>query len=236
MLNLQVFGAAFGLPDPSPFAMKGQMLLKLSGLEFTIERGDVQKAPKGKFPVLIDGERKIPDSTFIRLHLENEYGIDFDPGLSPHKKGIAWATEKMLEDSLYWAIMYERWMIDENFDRGPRTFFNEIPILLRAPLTAFVRRQVKRNLWGHGMSRHSRTEILELSSRVFTSLSAIMGDNKYLMGDKPCGADATVFSFVAVALCPIFDSEILDQARSHANLLDYNQRMMEQFFPELAKG
>jgi hypothetical protein len=33
-LILQVFGPAFGLPDPSPFAMKADMLMKLSGLEY----------------------------------------------------------------------------------------------------------------------------------------------------------------------------------------------------------
>lgn len=234
MLTIQTFGPAFGLPDPSPFGMKGQMLLKLSGLEFKTERGDVQKAPKGKIPVLIDGERTIPDSTFIRLHLETEHGINFDKGLSARERGIAWATEKMLEDSLYWVVMHERWEIDENFDRGPRKFFDEAPAVIRGPLVWFIRRQVKRNLWGHGMGRHSQAEMSALSSRMFTALSGILGDNKYLMGGTPCGADATVFSFVAGALCPLFDTETRKQASEHTNLVRYNQRMMDEFYPELA--
>ncbi len=78
MLTLQIFGPAFGLPDPSPFAMKGEMLLKLAGVDYRTEAGDVRKAPKGKFPVLIDGDTTVPDSTFIRFHLEDRHGIDFD--------------------------------------------------------------------------------------------------------------------------------------------------------------
>ena len=133
MLTLQIFGPAFGLPDPSPFAMKGEMLLKLAGVDYRTEAGDVRKAPKGKFPVLIDGDTTVPDSTFIRFHLEDRHGIDFDKGLSARERGIAWSVEKMLEDSLYFAVMYERWAIDENFDRGPRTYFDVIPAPTAGP-------------------------------------------------------------------------------------------------------
>ena len=38
MITLHTFGPAFGLPDPSPFATKGLVLLKMSGLPFKTER------------------------------------------------------------------------------------------------------------------------------------------------------------------------------------------------------
>ena len=233
MLKLQMFGPAFGLPDPSPFAMKGEMLLKLAGLDYSTEVGDVRKAPKGKMPVLIDGDTAIPDSTFIRFHLEDNHGIDFDKGLSARERGIAWSVEKMLEESLYFAVMHERWAIDENFDRGPRMFFDSIPAPVRGILVRMIRKQVIRNLWGQGTGRHSRPEICRLAARMLTSLSDVMGDNKYLMGSRACGADASVFPFVAGSLCPVFDSEVLAHAQSHKNLIDYNQRMMAEFYPDL---
>lgn len=233
MLKLQVFGPAFGLPDPSPFAMKGEMLLKLAGLDYSTEVGDVRKAPKAKMPVLNDGDTAVPDTTFIRFYLEDNHDIDFDKGLSARDRGIAWAVEKMLEDSLYFAIMHERWAIDENFDRGPRTFFNTIPAPIRGLVVRMIRKQVKRDMWGHGIGRHSRSEICRLAGRILQSVSDVMGDKKYLMGSRPCGADAAVFSFVAGSLCTVFDSEILTHAQSHKNLVDYNQRMMAEFYPDL---
>lgn len=235
-LILQVFGPAFGLPDPSPFAMKGEMLLKLSGLDYSTRSDDVTKAPKKKFPVLIDSGEFIPDSTLIRLHLEKKYGIDFDKGLSNRERGIAFAVEKMLEDNFYWIVMHERWMVDENFDRGPRSFFDVIPQPLRTIAVPIIRRQVKRNLWGQGMGRHSREEIVQLGAMALKALSDVLGDNRYLMGSKPCGADATVFSFVAGALCPVFDSGILGHAQSHSNLVAYNERMMQEFYPDRASA
>ena len=133
MLELHVFGPAFGQPDPSPFCMKGIILMEMSGLPYTRVRGNLQKAPKGKFPVLVDEGEVIPDTSFIRLHLERKHGIDFDHGLSAEQRGLAWAVEKMLEDHLYWHIVQERWADAANFDRGPRHFFSAVPTpLLRS--------------------------------------------------------------------------------------------------------
>ena len=39
-----------------------------------------------------------------------------------------------------------------------------------------------------------------MSGRAFDALSQVLGDNKYLMGNEPCGADATAFAFIAGAL------------------------------------
>ena len=228
---LQVFGPAFGLPDPSPFAMKGDMLMKLSGLDYRAEPGDVTKTPKKKLPVLLDDGEVITDSTFIRLHLEQKHGIDFDAGLDARQRAIAFAVEKMLEDNLYWALMSERWVIPENFDRGPRRYFDDIPQPIRLVVVPMIRREVKRNLWGHGMGRHARADICRLGGMALQSLSEVLGENRYLMGERACGADATAFSFTAQALCPLFDSEMLHMAQSHANLVDYNQRMMDEFYP-----
>ncbi len=107
---------------------------------------------------------------------------------------------------------------------------------VRQIVSSIVQRQVKRNLWGQGMSRHSREDMIRLAGRMMKSLADIMGDNTYLMGKAPCGADATVFSFVANSLCPLFDSELLTVTRSHANLVAYNERMMKEFYPDLAKA
>ena len=111
MITLYTFGPAFGLPDPSPFVMKTEVLLKMSGLPYQTKRADVRKAPKKKLPFIRDADGSvIADSTLIRFHLERIHGIDFDAGLSAAERGIAWAVEKLAEDHLYWVAMRERWL------------------------------------------------------------------------------------------------------------------------------
>ena len=45
MITLYTFGPAFGLPDPSPFVTKAEMLLKLAGLPYrALVAGKVNKS------------------------------------------------------------------------------------------------------------------------------------------------------------------------------------------------
>jgi glutathione S-transferase len=235
MITLYTFGPYFDLPDPSPFVMKAEVLLKMANLPFEIDTGGFNKAPKGKLPYITDGGEIIADSSLIRLHIEKKYGFDFDAGLSPAERGSAWAFEKMCEDHLYWPGLHARWMIDENFDKGPRRFFESAPALLRPFIIAMVRRQVRRNLWGQGMGRHTLAEMEELGVRDIDALGDFLGDKPYLMGSRPCGADATVFPFMAHALCPLFKTAIRTRAEQRPNLAAYTGRLMAQYFPDFAR-
>src|SRR5262245_8225744 len=104
MITLYTFGPAWGLPDTSPFVMKGEMLLKLAGLPYQPNTRGFFRAPKRKLPYIDDDGTIVADSTLIRMHLEQRHRIDFDRGLSAKDRGIAWVTEKMLEDHLYWVM------------------------------------------------------------------------------------------------------------------------------------
>ncbi len=234
MITLYTFGPNFGLPDPSPFVMKAEVLLKMAGLPYRTDTTGFKKAPKGKLPYIDDDGTIICDSTFIRFHLEEKYQIDFDDGLSPAERGVAWAFEKMFEDNLYWVMVYERWFDNANFDAGPRKFFGAVPAPLRPFVVTMVRRQIRRNLWGHGLGRHSEEEVTQLAERAIASLADYLGDKAYLMGARVCGADATVFAFVAGFLSRTFKTPIRTAVERRPNLVAYSDRMLRQYYPELA--
>jgi glutathione S-transferase len=234
MIILYTFGPYFGLPDPSPFVMKAEVLLKMANLPFEIDTGGFNKAPKGKLPYISDDGEIIADSTLIRLHIERKYGFDFDAGLSSPERGIAWAFEKMCEDHLYWAGLHARWMVDENFDKGPRRFFDAVPSPLRPLVVLMTRRQVRRNLWGHGMGRHTMAEMDQLAVRDIDAIADFLAQKPYLMGEAPCGADATVLPFMAHALCPLFATAIRTCAEQKSNLVAYRDRLMARYFPDFA--
>ncbi|MNS91150.1 hypothetical protein D3C72_1252280 [compost metagenome] len=234
MIILYTFGPAFGLPDASPFVTKAEMLLKLAGLPYQARRGSLRRAPKGKLPYLDDMGRIVADSTLIRWHIEKTYHIDFDAGLSPAERGIAWAAEKLMEDHLYWAVARVRWLDQANFDKGPAQFFRGVPAPVRGLAERLVRYKVRKTLWGQGLGRHSEEELVALATKGVTSIADILGDKRYLMGDKPCGADATLFAFAASLLCPVFDTPIRTAAEGHANLVAYMERMRAEFYPGFA--
>jgi glutathione S-transferase len=230
MITLYTFGPMFGLPDPSPFVMKADMTLKLSGLPYRASAGNLRNAPKGKLPFIADDGKTVADSTLIRLHLEQRHSIDFDRSLSSTERGIAWSVEKMLEDHLYWAMLQVRWMDDANFAKGPANFFQPVPAPLRPLVRRMIRGTVRKALRAHGLGRHSASEVTALANRAIDSVAQVLGDKPYLMGAKACGADATVLAFVANLLCPLFESPIIEHARAKPNLVAYRDRLMKEFY------
>jgi glutathione S-transferase len=232
MITLESFGPAFGLPDPSPFVIKAEMLLKMGGLPYAVDTSGFSKAPKGKLPYIVDNGEIIADSTFIRWHIETKYNIDFDRGLSADQRAVAWAFEKMLEEHLYWALVHARWMDDTNFDKGPRNFFQKIPAPIRPFLIPMIRRQVRRSLHGQGFGRHSPEEIVSLGTRSINATADFLGTKPYMMGAEPTSLDATAFAFIAGTLCPLFETPLRVAAERHDNLRRYVERMTMRFYPD----
>jgi glutathione S-transferase len=235
VITLYTYGPFFGLPDASPFVMKGEMLLKLAGLPYETNNRGFSRAPKGKLPYIDDGGTIVADSTLIRLHIEKKYGFDFDRALAARERGIAWSVEKMLEDHLYWVMVYWRWLDDDNFDKGPRNFFKRAPALIRPLIVSMVRRKVRASLHAHGIGRHVDAEKNALAERCIDALSQVLGEHKYLMGDQLCGADATAFAFIAGAMPTVFESPLREKLERVPNLVAYKDRMMAEFFPAFVK-
>jgi glutathione S-transferase len=232
MITLYTFGPGLGLPDPSPFVMKAQVLLKIAGLPHRIDSKGFSKAPKGKLPYIDDDGERIADSTFIRWHLEKKYQIDFDRGLTAEQRAIAWAFEKMLEEHLYWALVHARWIDDANFAKGPRSFFRAAPAPIRPLVIAMVRRQLRRTLHGQGLGRHSPEEIVALGTRSIEATADFLDIKPFMMGADPTGLDATAFAFVAGVLCPLFETPLRTAGERHDNLKRYVGRMTARFYPE----
>ena len=233
MITLYAFGPGFGLPDPSPFVMKVETLLKMAKLAYRTDTTGFGKAPKGKLPYIDDDGVVVSDSTFIRWHIEKKYGIDFDKGLDKSQKAIAWAFEKMAEDQLYWVVVNERWMDDTNFRKGPAAFFEKVPAPLRPLVTAMVRRKLRTTLHGQGIGRDAPDDIVALATRSIDAIADFLGDKRFFMGGEPTGVDATMFAFVCGALCPHFETPTRAAAERHDNLRRYVGRMTARFYPGL---
>jgi glutathione S-transferase len=234
MITLFGFGAGFGLPEISPFVTKTEVQLKMARLAYRKQRAMPPASPKGQLPFIDDDGRNIADSTFIRAHLEREYGFDFDAGLDRPARAQAWAFERMIEHHLYWAMVGARWVDPVNFEKGPAHFFDGAPEDRREKLREDAQFRVAENYLLSGLGRHAPDEDVDLAVRSLLALSVQLADRPYLMGEAPCGTDATAFAVLAGILTPFFDSKLRQHAESFDNLTGYVDRMMRQYFPDFA--
>lgn len=69
MIKLHGFGARLGVADPSPFVLKVDAYLRVTGTAFdrVNSLNNLSKAPKGKLPFIDDGGQIIADSQIISI-------------------------------------------------------------------------------------------------------------------------------------------------------------------------
>jgi glutathione S-transferase len=232
MITLFGGGPNFGLPEFSPFVTKTEVQLKMLGLPYAKKIARPEQSPKGQIPFIDDDGTRIADSYFIRAHLERKLGKDLDAHLDARQRAEAWAIERMLEDQLASALRYSRWLVPENFAKGPARFLDGAPEAQRPKLREDLQGRVREALRAVGAARHSLEEVTLLGERSLSALSLFLGERTYLFGETAAGVDATAFGMVGGILTPFFDSPLRRTALAHANLVAYTGRMMSRFFPD----
>ena len=204
-LQLQVFGPAFGEQDASPFCNKSMAMLTLANLDWQALPGsDSRKAPVGKLPVLLDGESVIHDSDSIRAYIEEHYSFDFDTGLTTMQRAQSRSLIRMVEEHLYFCLVYDRWVDDANWLELKATFFSDLAAPLRWLVPELVRRQVVTDLKGQGMGRLDSDEMYARAELDLLALETVLGESDFLFGDQVTAADCSVACVLsAIAASPI---------------------------------
>jgi glutathione S-transferase len=233
MVTLYQFPRQFGLPSASPFCVKVETWLRMAGIPY--ENAWVTNPagmPKGKCPAIAHGGHTIGDSTFILAYLEERFAPGLDDALDTRARAVAHAFSRMLEERSYWALVYSRWVDHAGWASTREMFFGHLPPGIRGLVATIARRQIRGQLHGHGIGRHTADEIYALGVSDVGAVSDWLGDKPFFMGDAPTAVDATVYGFVANALHSL-DGPLARAARLRVNLAPYCERMRARFFPEL---
>lgn len=232
-MELRTFPAGFGEPSYSPFCVKGMCLLALSCMDWRPTFvDDPSKEPKGKLPVLVDGDQTIADSAAIRAHLEARSGRDFDEGLSDAERAAAHALIRMAEGELYFQLLRDRWIGDDAWAATKRSgAFDGLPPIIRTLVPPIVRRKIRRDLAGQGMLGFSEEEVADRAMTDFRAIAATLGDKPFLFGDAPTSADASVGSMVNGLLASRVETPLRGRLASVTALAEYGARVRAALYP-----
>lgn len=231
MITVWQFAPALGVPNASPFCMKLLVWLRLAGLEYQVRSTVPMRAPLGKLPYVEDGGRRIADSGCIIEELSRSHGVDLDARLDPRTRAIAHACTRMVEEHLYWSLLYSRWLDPASWPALKQAFFGTLPPGARDALAALVRRKVRRDARGHGLSLHPPGEIYRRGAQDIDALAALLAEQPCMMGAEPVNLDATVYAFLANCWEVPLDTPLKAAVGRHANLVAYCGRMKMKYFP-----
>lgn len=217
---------AWGLPSISPFCLKVDAYLRIMKIPFRVVIDATPfKGPKGKLPWIEHDGYKVGDSGFIIEYLERRLACDANAGLTPSERAVALSMRRLIEENLYWTMVYDRWVVEENWHGFRDVVLGGIPMPMRLLVAPIARRGVKRQLIGHGLGLHTPDEIHAIGLRDVVAVADFLADKPYLMGDKPTELDATGYGFLANIMNVPIESPVRDEARSRTNLVAYLERM-----------
>ncbi|MEK7361064.1 MAG: glutathione S-transferase family protein [Pseudomonadota bacterium] len=230
-ITLYQFPAAFGLPNASPFCMKVETYLRMAGIPYASRYGMYQlRAPKKKLPYIDDAGRIVADSHLIIDHLKSSYGDPLDATLTPAQRARGTAILRLLEDSLYWALLYARWIDAAGWALTRPAFFGALPAPLRWFVPLLARRSLAQQLHAQGIGRHQAKEIYRIGSADIAALSQLLGEQTYFLGAEPSSIDAAAYAFLANILDVPLELPPLQAVRAHTNLPAYCARMRARYY------
>jgi glutathione S-transferase len=230
---LHQFAPSFGLPNASPFCMKLETYLRMAEIPYeTVSDQMLDKAPKKKMPYIEDGGQAIGDSNLIIEYLRKKYGDRTDAHLSPSDQGISLAMRRLIDENLYWCVVYSRWIDERNWPTIRETYFQDLPPIIKQIIPGVVRKSTIKSLFGHGMGRHSLQEVYEIGCRDIQALADFLGDKKFFLGDQPTILDATAYGTIANLVKVPLESPLRTKTLSLGNLVSYSDRMTAKFFPQ----
>jgi len=233
-IKLFMFPRLWGLPSASPFSSKVEAYLRLTGVDYEpCFTTDTRSGPKSKLPYLADQGRKIGDSTLIIDHLKATRGDALDQTLTSQQIALSQAIQSMLEEHLYWAALWLRWIDDDGWRQMQPYLFQSKSWPLRKTLLTIARRMVRNELWQAGMGRHQAKEVIAFGQRDITALATLLGEQPFLLGEKPHTIDAVATSFVGAIWFTPWQNPLTEQMQQHENLQRYYERFVAQLFPEL---
>lgn len=233
MIDLYQFPALWGLPNFSPFCAKLETWLRMAGLPYQLHVLRLPaRAPKGKLPYIVDGEQRIGDSSQAIDYLIATYGDRLDAHLSAAQRATALAFQRLLEESLYWTVLYSRWFDSANWPAVRQALFGDLPPGLRTLVPLLARSKLRRDILGHGYGRHTLQQLYAIGCRDLDALATQLGQQPYIMGEFPCSLDACVFGFAINLLWAPLDNPIKAHAQRYPQLDAYCRRMWAAYYSD----
>ncbi|KAK0424669.1 hypothetical protein QR680_008782 [Steinernema hermaphroditum] len=232
------FPRAGCIPSASPFALKLETWLRIVEMKHVNVSNDFTKfSSKKQIPFIELNGRQIADSGHIIEELLEKGDLVIDRHLTELDKATARALNTLVEESIFWCIVYNRsrnnaWFASE------KGFLGHFAGIKKVAFQKFFNNQLRKKLvrkcFEQGVGRHSLDEVEEICKKDLKALSTILADNEFFFGSRISTFDATAFGHLAqIYFTPLVRDNLkkfMDEETP--NLVAFVNRIKEQYWPD----
>lgn len=226
MIELYQFAPAWGL-NLSPFCLKVETYCQLANISYKAKHTLPLRGPRGKLPYIIDRKSKVPDSGEIIEHLQMTYGVQLDSHLSQENRLVGHMTQQICEQSLYFAILYSRWIDERFWPEIKRAFFGALPPGARSLVPELARRGIRNSLNGQGYGLYQGERVYELAANDLAVIAQHLKRHDFAAGDQISSFDATLFAFLFNVVDVPLETPLKHAAATHPEIIDYLNRLKQ---------
>ena len=179
--------------------------------------------PYKKIPFIEYQGETIGDSELILQRLIKDYNINLGLTAPQLAQGRAW--QLLLEQHLYWIMVYNRWIPEDSWKKLENAFFSSLKWPLRPIVAKQSRKLAQKNLFSQGIGRFSLEYVLQAGKADLGALSDHLSVNKYISGDT-----FSYFDLIAYAIIKNINNQEMEIALSaiiqeFQPLLDFQKRI-----------
>ncbi|MDH5722326.1 MAG: glutathione S-transferase family protein [Alphaproteobacteria bacterium] len=237
-LTLQKFGTQWDIADPSPYCVKVENFLRANNIPFDTRNFDLKTTftmPLGKkipYIILEDGET-MGDSTLIIERLSRDRNIDMDKGLTKEQRATSKAFCTMLDEGLYWPVIYSRWQDENGWKVIKPLFFSGNPAFLANIAASYIRMKTIRTIYAQGTGQRNQEEVYMIGASMLKSLSDFLGQNQWFFGqNKPGLMDIWTHAFVINIIRPPIENSLKDNTLRLTNLCRHAENFQKLFYSD----
>lgn len=242
IVYLYQFGRTGTIASPSPFCLKLETWLRMTGIKYeNVDHKMKYRSKRGQLPFVEFNGTEIADSSAIIKQLGTHFNADIDAKLTSEQRNLTHAIITMAENHLHWINVWWRMNHTEHVLSGykmdlQRMLGSKLPLgCLKIYYGYWYKRKCEKKVRGTGIGAHTAEQIIQMGMDDLRVMSDMLQDKPFYFGDEPTMLDIVVFSQVAQLV-------VLEKEAAHPlqawilengkNLLTHFERMKDRFFPD----
>ncbi|CAH1258703.1 FAXC [Branchiostoma lanceolatum] len=231
---LHQFQRAKHVPSLSPFCLKLETFLRMHNIPYMTIL-DSPLSSKGKMPWIQFNQSRVEDATFSVMFLSETFHIEVNGmsgSVTSQQKAMSRAVVSLVEESLYWTVAYCRWVDHVDQTRAELPYDGVLKFVVPWMMAGIILRE----MYAHGIGKNSREELYSIMEGDLKALSDLLGEQSFILGERPCEADCSLFGVLAQIMwtLPGTRAEALVKGE-YINLANYCIRMRELFWPDWSR-
>ncbi|CAI5441532.1 unnamed protein product [Caenorhabditis angaria] len=220
------------IPNLSPFCLKIETFLRANQIKHEVIGTwlTLRQSPKGLLPFIELNGQQISDSQIIIWKLQKHF--DLKDELEDRERGIARAIERMVDVSTNYALLVDKSVNNAHLLLSRQVSNAPIPAFLTNYLAKGFSQTISKRV-NAVLGKLDKEELKELLRRDIQAIDDVLGDKKFLFGDRITSTDCTVFGqLAAVAYLP-YRQKITDLLEDdYPRVQKYLDRIRSHYYPE----